>query len=180
MLSSKKYFIRTPVFGKPNLLFSVYLISTAIANQSKAQFYDINLPRLEDVRDLISLSTLTYFSLAIPCVRPRTAQIFCSSEQTFLEKLQHRLVERFAKILRHTQVLQLTHLDVLKTRINGVETALERVDPAKDQSIFIEHNIRPFTLPNDWVFEPCATFYDTVRQSHLFDESLTDISTRAE
>ncbi|KAF9465752.1 hypothetical protein BDZ94DRAFT_1296252 [Collybia nuda] len=110
---------------------NVYIISTAIANKSKAQFYEINLPELENQ----------------------------------FQSLQHRLVERFAKLLRHTQTLQLSHLDVLKSRINGVELALEKVDPARDQGIFIEHNIRPFTLPNDWVFEPCATFYDTSEMS---------------
>jgi hypothetical protein len=75
--------------------------------------------------------------------------------------LQRRLVERFTKILLHSQSLQLGHLEALKNRIRGVEAALGRVDSPKDQDLFIEHNIRPFTAPNDWTFEPCATHYDS-------------------
>lgn len=37
------------------------------------------------------------------------------------------------------------------------------VDPAQDEDLFIEHNIRAFALPGDWVFEPCSIRYDTVR-----------------
>ncbi|KAG9315611.1 hypothetical protein JVU11DRAFT_3253 [Chiua virens] len=29
------------------------------------------------------------------------------------------------------------------------------------QNLFIDLNIRPFSLPNDWKFEPCASHYDT-------------------
>ncbi|KAJ7442609.1 hypothetical protein FB451DRAFT_1438254 [Mycena latifolia] len=66
-----------------------------------------------------------------------------------------RLVLRFAKILTHSQALQTSHLDVLKTRLAGVEAVLNQVDPSKDQDIFIEHNIRAFNPPSDWKFEPC-------------------------
>lgn len=110
---------------------NAYLISTAIANKSKARFYDENLPTLENQLQLI----------------------------------QRRLVERFTKILQHCQSLQLGHLDVLKSRIGGVEAALEGIDTAKDQDLFIEHNIRPFSAPADWGFEPCATHYDTSEMS---------------
>lgn len=79
-----------------------------------------------------------------------------------IEILQRRLVERFTKILQHSQTLELGHLDALKGRINRVEIMLERIDPAKDQDLFIEYNIRPFTAPADWTFEPCLTHYDTV------------------
>ncbi|RDB15326.1 Protein BZZ1 [Hypsizygus marmoreus] len=105
---------------------NVYLISIAIANSTKAEFYETNLPGLED-------------------------QFQC---------LQQRLVERFTKILQHCQALQLSHLDTLKSRINGVESALVAVNPSGDQDLFIQHNIRPFTAPNDWIFEPCSTHYD--------------------
>ncbi|THV03882.1 hypothetical protein K435DRAFT_827005 [Dendrothele bispora CBS 962.96] len=78
-----------------------------------------------------------------------------------LQSIQAKLVERFAKILLHAQALQMSHLDALKGRLAGVETVLTSVDPSKDQDLFIEYNIRPFTAPGDWKFEPCATFYDT-------------------
>jgi hypothetical protein len=91
-----------------------------------------------------------------------------------VEIIQRRLVERFTKILLHSQSLQLGHLDNLKSRINGVELALGKVDPAKDQDLFIEHNLRPFSVPGDWVFEPCATHYDTVGSFYLSDHQIAD------
>ncbi|KAF8073423.1 hypothetical protein FPV67DRAFT_1605812 [Lyophyllum atratum] len=110
---------------------NVYLISIAIANSTKAKFYDIDLPELEDQFQL----------------------------------LQRRLVERFTKILQHSQALQLRHLDSLKSHLNRVEAALERIDVTKDQDLFIDHNLRPFTAPSDWEFEPCSTHYDTSEMS---------------
>lgn len=44
-----------------------------------------------------------------------------------------------------------------------MEDALGRVDVGKDQVLFAEHNIRPFSAPGDWAFEPCSMHYDTVR-----------------
>lgn len=79
-----------------------------------------------------------------------------------LEILQTKLVEKFTGILSHAQSLQHSHLDALKRHIAGVESALSAVSPQNDQNMFIEYNIRPFTLPADWKFEPCPTFYDTV------------------
>ena len=78
------------------------------------------------------------------------------------EVLQARLVERFTKILLHAQALQLSHLDVLKGRLAGLESTLGQVDPPRDQDLFIEYNIRPFSAPADWSFEPCHNFYDNV------------------
>ncbi|KAH0586539.1 hypothetical protein H2248_007764 [Termitomyces sp. 'cryptogamus'] len=77
------------------------------------------------------------------------------------EQLQQRLVERFAKILQHSQSLQLRHLDSLKNRVSRVDVAFSQVDTVKDQTLFIDHNIRPFIAPDDWTFEPCITHYDT-------------------
>lgn len=79
----------------------------------------------------------------------------------FTEELQTRLVVRFAKVLLHAQDLQLSHQDTLKTRIVAAETALGAIDPTRDQDLFIEHNIRPFTAPADWTFEPASIHYDT-------------------
>ncbi|KAJ7134798.1 hypothetical protein C8R44DRAFT_771495 [Mycena epipterygia] len=110
---------------------NVYLISTAVANNVKAKFYNEDLPALEDQFQI----------------------------------LQSRLVVRFAKILSHSQALQISHLDVVKTRLAGVEAVLNQVDPSKDQEIFIEHNIRAFNPPKDWVFEPCVNHYDTEAMS---------------
>ncbi|PBK74943.1 hypothetical protein ARMSODRAFT_951005 [Armillaria solidipes] len=78
-----------------------------------------------------------------------------------LQLLQSRLVERFTKILQHAQALQSNHLDVLKSRLATVERFLAEVNPSKDQDLFSDHNIRSFSAPNDWKFEPCVFFYDT-------------------
>ncbi|KAJ7288142.1 hypothetical protein C8J57DRAFT_1641335 [Mycena rebaudengoi] len=75
--------------------------------------------------------------------------------ESHLQILQSHLVTRFTKILAHSQALQSSHLDVLKSRLSKVEAVLGQVDPAKDQDLFIEHNIRPFNPPSDWKFEPC-------------------------
>lgn len=80
----------------------------------------------------------------------------------YSEILQTRLIARFAKILVHSQALQMSHLDVVKNRLAGVEAKLGDIDSTADQAIFIEHNIRPFSAPNDWKFEPCTNYYDTV------------------
>lgn len=67
-------------------------------------------------------------------------------------------------MLHHAQALQLTHYDVLKTLVTAADTALSEVDAQRDQAMFIDYNIRPFSMPTDWVFEPCASHYDTVRR----------------
>ncbi|KAF7298890.1 hypothetical protein MIND_00837000 [Mycena indigotica] len=72
-----------------------------------------------------------------------------------------RLTKRFCQILGHAQAIEIGHLEVVKGRLANVEKALGEVDPAKDQDIFIEHNLRPFAIPADWMFEPCAVHYDT-------------------
>ncbi|KAF7299602.1 hypothetical protein HMN09_00965600 [Mycena chlorophos] len=76
-----------------------------------------------------------------------------------------RLTTRFSKILGHAQALEMSHLDVVKGRLTNVEKSLAEVNPAKDHALYIEHNLRPFTVPDDWTFEPCALHYDTARCS---------------
>ncbi|KAF9005437.1 hypothetical protein BDQ17DRAFT_1389780 [Cyathus striatus] len=82
-------------------------------------------------------------------------------ENLLSESLQARLVDRFVKILIHSQNLSLTHLDKLKTRITGVDSKLKQVNSRKDQEQFIEYNIRHFIAPDDWKFEPSSVHYDT-------------------
>lgn len=86
-----------------------------------------------------------------------------SVSKLFIEVLQRRLLERAAKILLHGQILEDEHLDTLKSRIVFVKEKLEQVDIARDQDLFIDHNIRPFIAPDEWAFEPCPNHYDTVR-----------------
>jgi len=71
-------------------------------------------------------------------------------------------------VVTKAQNIQLSHQDILKDRLVTVSAALIEVQPDKDQALFVESNIRPFSLPDDWVFEPCSNHYDTV--------GLTDLS----
>ncbi|KAF5382339.1 hypothetical protein D9757_008459 [Collybiopsis confluens] len=85
--------------------------------------------------------------------------------QNQLQLIQTRLVNRLMKTLLHAQALQMSHLDILKNHLTATEATLNEVNPAKDEDLFIEYNIRPFTAPNDWKFEPCHNFYDTETMS---------------
>lgn len=78
------------------------------------------------------------------------------------ETLQTQLIERFVAVMAQAQLLYKGHLDVLRGHIDGVESRLGAVNAQADQELFIEHNIRPFTKPGDWSFEPAAVHYDTV------------------
>ncbi|KAF8440834.1 hypothetical protein L210DRAFT_3447746 [Boletus edulis BED1] len=77
------------------------------------------------------------------------------------QKLQTRLVENCTRVLLQAQTIQVSHQEVLKDRLASVTAALDGIQPQKDQNLFIDLNIRPFTLPTDWGFEPCTTHYDT-------------------
>ncbi|KAG2343213.1 hypothetical protein BDR05DRAFT_982903 [Suillus weaverae] len=72
-----------------------------------------------------------------------------------------RLVMDFVGVMTEAQNIQLSHQDTLKDRLATVSAALAKVQPDKDQALFVESNIRPFSLPDDWVFEPCSNYYDT-------------------
>ncbi|KAG5716655.1 hypothetical protein E4T56_gene16386 [Termitomyces sp. T112] len=93
------------------------------------------------------LNSKNAYLISITVANNAKAQFYDASlpalEDQF-QQLQQRLVERFAKILQHSQSLQLRHLVSLKNR-----------------TLFIDHNIRPFIAPDDWTFEPCITHYDT-------------------
>ncbi|KAJ3754491.1 hypothetical protein EV360DRAFT_96576 [Lentinula raphanica] len=92
----------------------------------------------------------------------KTKDKFYNMDLVQLENtLQTRLVNKFTKILVHAQALQISHLDVLKNRLAGNEAKLNEIAPSKDEDLYIEYNVRPFSPPGDWKFEPCATFYDT-------------------
>jgi formin-binding protein 1 len=75
--------------------------------------------------------------------------------------LQAFMISRFAKIVVHAQELQITHLNVCKGQLTIVSTAFGDVKPASDQDLFIDHNVRPFSVPAGWRFEPCPIHYDT-------------------
>ncbi|KAJ8593663.1 hypothetical protein M405DRAFT_579416 [Rhizopogon salebrosus TDB-379] len=83
-----------------------------------------------------------------------------SLEDSFQE-LQTRLVMDFVTVATEAQDIQLSHQDILKDRLATVNAALVEVQPDKDQALFVDSNIRPFGIPEDWIFEPCSSHYDT-------------------
>ncbi len=87
------------------------------------------------------------------------------------EILQRRLVDRFVKVLLHSQQLASNNLDCLKSRIASVSSKLSQVNAIKDQELFIDYNIRTFVAPEDWKFEPCSFHYDTVSMRGASKES---------
>jgi hypothetical protein len=84
-----------------------------------------------------------------------------------IEILQVCLVKQFIKIWLHSQALQLTHFDNSKNQLSAVLSVLADVNPFNDQKLFIDHNIRTFVTPNDWIFEPCTAYHDTVSYSNV-------------
>ncbi|KAI0338929.1 hypothetical protein BDW22DRAFT_1409320 [Trametopsis cervina] len=77
------------------------------------------------------------------------------------DNLQTQLLAKFSSIILEAQSLHILHLDALKTRVVATESAVRELDSQLDQQIFINHNIRAFSPPSDFGFEPCATYYDT-------------------
>ena len=53
-----------------------------------------------------------------------------------------------------------------------MQTAVGAVDIERDQALFIEYNVRQFEEPQDWTWEPCVGYYDTVccTYDHIWDE----------
>ncbi|KAI0032556.1 hypothetical protein K488DRAFT_49643 [Vararia minispora EC-137] len=110
---------------------NVYLINTACANRVQERFYAEDLPTFENV------------------------------PWHYLELLQAHFTRKCVDLLKLAQQLQTRHHDALKLQLTVVESSLEEVSPERDQNLFIDYNIRPFTAPSGFRFEPCAGHYDT-------------------
>jgi hypothetical protein len=78
------------------------------------------------------------------------------------ERLQSALLGSLTSLLLQAAALEDTHLDTLKRRVAAVTESANSVNPSADQDLFIDYNIRPFSAPPDWGFEPCGVHYDTV------------------
>ena len=162
------------IHSSPNLFanihlpaFSVYLLSTSIANRTKAKFYEEDLPSLENVSPVCMSETTSFFwrinfrnfvRLFKLRHEPINPYYFL-----FQEGLQRRMLERLIKILLHSQKLESGHLDSRNSHVAATEGRLNQVNVSKDQDLFIQYNVRPFMAPTDWNFEPCKIHYDTVR-----------------
>ena len=42
-----------------------------------------------------------------------------------------------------------------------MQEALSHVNTSSDQDLYITYNVRAFSVPGDWAWEPCAGYYDT-------------------
>jgi hypothetical protein len=45
--------------------------------------------------------------------------------------------------------------------VQSVTNSASAINPGKDQDLFIDYNIRPFSAPPSFAFEPCNVHYDT-------------------
>ena len=82
----------------------------------------------------------------------------------YAEEIQASLTDGLVSILKAHQHLQSGTLEGLRYKLNLVDNTISGFDAANDQDLFIEYNKRPgFVPPKDWEWEPCATYYDSVR-----------------
>lgn len=116
----------------------------------------------EQLRNEMLNSKNTYI-ICTAIANQAMAKFYTADLPTLEDELQiihAQAVQGLVSVLAHAQGLQLNHHDIIKSRLSAVENKLRAIDTSKDQDIFIEYNIRPFSPPKDWKFEPCATFYD--------------------
>ena len=143
----------------------MYLLSTTIANRTKAKYYEEDLPSFENV-SLISKTMIFRWRINLGTSYVCTSKGWHTNndpDYSSLEAFQRRILERFVKILMHSQKLESSHLDSLKSHVVATEGRLNEVNVHKDEDIFIQYNVRTFTAPTDWKFEPCQIHHDTVR-----------------
>jgi hypothetical protein len=76
------------------------------------------------------------------------------------EDVQANTVLRLVDILLQSQSITHNHLDLLRTKIEAAETVLGGVNVAQDQSILVTWNLRAYSAPKKFTFEPCLIFYD--------------------
>lgn len=80
------------------------------------------------------------------------------------ETIQTSITTRLVNILDNYGAFAISHLSTLTSTVNSLQNTLRAVNHSNDNDLFVEYNRRPFTKPTDWIFEPCGSFYDTVRQ----------------
>ncbi|KAL5519895.1 hypothetical protein ACEPAG_1555 [Sanghuangporus baumii] len=114
---------------------------------------------------MIDMQNSKNIFLISTAVANRAKNRFYSEDLPLIEndfqRLQANLITGLISILLQAQQLHTSHLDTLKSRVSTVREALEGVNPSPDQDLYINYNARPFNIPNDWEWEPCAGHYDT-------------------
>lgn len=78
-----------------------------------------------------------------------------------LQDIQGNLVYRLTEIMTQAQTFTRNHLNALTIKSEQAFHAIERIDITHDQNLFVAFNLRQFTAPPDWKFEPCPSYYDT-------------------
>ncbi|KAL5482501.1 BZZ1 [Sanghuangporus weigelae] len=108
---------------------------------------------------MIDMQNSKNIFLISTAVANRTKNRFYSEDLPLIENAN--LITGLTSILLQAQQLHTSHLDTSKSRVSTVREALEGVKPSPDQDLYINYNARPFNIPNDWEWEPCAGHYDT-------------------
>jgi len=78
------------------------------------------------------------------------------------EDVQANTILRLVDILLQAQSITHNHLDLLRTKIEATETALGGVNVPQDQSVLVTFNLRTYSAPKKFTFEPCSLYYDLV------------------
>ncbi|KAH8114438.1 hypothetical protein DFH11DRAFT_1688953 [Phellopilus nigrolimitatus] len=115
-----------------------------------AKQYETQLVDMQNSKNIFVIST---------AISNRAKGRFYTEDLPLIEDTN--LITGLVSILIHAQSLHTTHLSTLQSRVNAVQQTLTQVDPAPDQDLFIAYNTRPFSVPNDWGWEPCAGYYDS-------------------
>ncbi|KAF9236493.1 hypothetical protein BU15DRAFT_89110 [Melanogaster broomeanus] len=92
------------------------------------------------------LTSKNVYLISIAVANKVKDKFFTDDLPNLEDNLQTRLVKNCATILLQAQTIQVVHQETLKNRL---------------AAHFVDLNVRPFSVPSDWVFEPCANHYDT-------------------
>ncbi|KAH7926483.1 hypothetical protein BV22DRAFT_1104300 [Leucogyrophana mollusca] len=111
------------------------------------------------------LSSKNAYLVATAVANKAKVKFYTEDLPSLEDDLQTRLVLSFIAVLLQAQSIQMAHQETLKGRLVSVDAAIREVKPSKDQDLYIDFNVRPFTVPNDWTFEPCSNHYDTDEMS---------------
>jgi hypothetical protein len=159
---------------------STYIIATAIANKTKARFYEEDLPTLENV------GVLFYEPVLMPALTillSNSVRFLCNCPHIIIkitipsaESLQTTIIHRIASVMTAMTSTTEAHVRNLIARLGAISSTISQIDSVKDNELFVEYNKRAFEVPNDWQFEVCESYYDTVWIClGFYDENLTSI-----
>jgi formin-binding protein 1 len=75
--------------------------------------------------------------------------------ETFHGGTEHRL----SFLLSHSSTIYNNLYTKLSTQCSSIANAYSPLDIGSDQDLYAEFNIRAFTLPPDWSWDPCPGYY---------------------